>query len=51
MVCRYLAIRKDMIGIDMKQWNALEKWAISLILVNALSRLNVVSLKTCTLQE
>ena len=45
-------MRKHMIGIRMRQWNALEKQALSSILINVLLRLNVaVSLVTCTLQR
>ena len=52
MMYRYLAIRKHMTEISLKQYNALENPPLSLILINALSRLNLlVSLVMCTLQK
>ena len=52
IMCRYLIMRKHVIGIGMKQWSALGRQALNLILINALFRLNfVVSLVTCTFQR
>ena len=41
MVCRYLVMREHMTGICMRQWSALEKQALNLILINVLLRPNV----------
>ena len=42
MMHRYLAIRKHMTEICMRQWNAPHKQELSIILINVLLRPNVV---------
>ena len=41
MMYRYLVIRVHMTGICMRQWSALEKQTLNLILINGLLRPNV----------